>query len=217
MLTSRYTLPVIALLLVALIPTVIHNYLGLTAEDDFSVSKIPATLDTFDSNPSNRLSTWGKETFDCYDWTERMYTDGDGSVIRLFVGKSYDHKRLYHHPELALSYGISMTKDGIIPLTADGNIPVNVLRHTNNEGLAAYALWYDGHFIENPIQHQIKDTLKLLVSPKKPMTLFYVSEIHSSQGLPFQKTKSAQLLLKAIQSVFNSLQNSTKIIYHEIG
>lgn len=204
MIATRYTLPVIALFLVALIPTVIHNYLGLTAEDNFSVNSIPTTLDSFTSKPSNRLAIWGKETFDCYDWMERMYTDKDGQVIRLFVGKSFDHKRLFHHPELALSYGKNMRKDGIQPLTEDGKIPVNVLRSPDNPELAAYVLWYDGQFIENPIQHQIKDTLKLLVSPKKPMTLFYVSDSYSDQDLPFQKTKSAQLLIKAIESAIKT-------------
>ncbi|HLP81298.1 MAG TPA: hypothetical protein VK141_04785 [Nitrosomonas sp.] len=75
MIATRYTLPVIVLLLVALIPTVIHNYMGLTAKDNFSVSRIPLILDSFSSQPSNRLKVWGKETFDCYDWIERKYTD----------------------------------------------------------------------------------------------------------------------------------------------
>ncbi|MDO8938525.1 MAG: hypothetical protein Q7U98_05155 [Methylicorpusculum sp.] len=204
MIAPRYSLPVIGLLLVALIPTVIHNYLGLQAKDDAPVESIPTTLDNFVSKPSSRLAIWGKETFNCHDWMERMYTDETGQVIRLFVGKSFDHKRLYHHPELALSYGNNMVREGVQWLEGDQKIPVNVLRNNNNPGLAAYVLWYDGQFIENPIKHQIKDTLELLVSPKKPMTLFYVSDGYSQDKLPFQQTQSAGVLLKAIHKFVES-------------
>ncbi|MDO8845986.1 hypothetical protein [Methylicorpusculum sp.] len=204
MIAPRYSLPVIGLLLVALIPTVIHNYLGLQAKDDAPVENIPTTLDNFVSKPSSRLAIWGKETFNCHDWMERMYTDETGQVIRLFVGKSFDHKRLYHHPELALSYGNNMVREGVQWLEGDQKIPVNVLRNNNKPGLAAYVLWYDGQFIENPIKHQIKDTLELLVSPKKPMTLFYVSDGYSQDKLPFQQTQSAGVLLKAIHKFVES-------------
>ncbi|MBL1265002.1 hypothetical protein [Candidatus Methylomicrobium oryzae] len=203
MIATRYSLPVIVLFTVALIPTVIHNYMGLTAKDNFSVNRIPVILDSFSSNPSKRLESWGKETFDCHDWIERIYTDDDGHVIRLFAGKSFDHKRLYHHPELALSYGNSMEKENI-QLLEGTKIPVNVLRNINSPGLAAYVLWSDGQFIENPIQHQIKDTLKLLISPKKPMTLFYVSDNYSTRETPFEKTHAAKILTQAIQSIIKN-------------
>ncbi|HLP81297.1 MAG TPA: hypothetical protein VK141_04780 [Nitrosomonas sp.] len=93
-----------------------------------------------------------------------------------------------------------MEREGI-QFLEDTKIPVNVLRNANNPGLAAYALWYDGQFIENPIQHQIKDTLKLLISPKAPMTLLYVSDNYSTRESPFQKTHSAKILTLAIQSI----------------
>jgi hypothetical protein len=200
MIAPRYSIPVILLLLVALIPTVIHNYLGLQAKDDTPVENIPTTLDNFVSKPSSRLAIWGKETFNCHDWMERMYSDETGQIIRLFVGKSFDHKRLYHHPELALSYGNNMVREGVQWLEGDQKIPVNVLRNNNKPGLAAYVLWYDGQFIENPIQHQIKDTLNLLISPKKPLILFYISDNDSNQSLNFKETNSALLLKKAILS-----------------
>jgi hypothetical protein len=206
MIAPRYSLPVIALLLVALIPTVIHNYLGLQAKDDAPVESIPTTLNNFVSKPSSRLAIWGQETFNCHDWMERMYTDENGQVIRLFVGKSFDHKRLYHHPELALSYGNNMVREGVQWLQGEQKIPVNVLRNNNKLGLAAYVLWYEGQFIEYPIQHQIKDTLKLLISPKKPMILFYVSDNDSNQTLNLKETNSAKLLLKAINSYLKNLK-----------
>lgn len=202
MLATRYSIAVIGLLFIALIPTVIHNYLGLKADENFSVRNISEKLDEFTSKPSSRLPLWGEETFDCYDWIERIYTDENTSNFRLFACKSFDHKRLFHHPELALSYGKSMAKDEIQWLTVDDRkIPVNVLRDANGAGLAAYVLWNDGHFVENPIQYQVKNTLELLVSPKRPMTLFYISDNESRPELSFKKTKTAKLLLKAIQSI----------------
>lgn len=200
MIAPHYSIPVIALLLVALIPTVIHNYLGLQAKDDAPVESIPTTFDNFVSKPSTRLDTWGQETFNSHDWIERMYTDENGRVVRLFVAKGFDHKRLYHHPELALSYGNNMVNEGIQWLQNEQKIPVNVLRNNNKPGLAAYVLWYDGQFIENPIQHQMRDTLKLLINPKKEMTLFYVSDSYSSDQLPFNESNSALILRKSLIS-----------------
>src|SRR5664280_2539690 len=102
MISARYALPVAFVLMLALIPTVIHSYLGLKTDDGLSVKNIKPVLDNFYSIPTNRQPGWGEVTFGSEDWIERIYTDEQGKSLRLFVGRSYDHKRLYHHPELAL-------------------------------------------------------------------------------------------------------------------
>jgi len=198
MTSTRYALPVALVLMLALIPTVIHSYLGLKVDDGLSVKNIKSVLDNFNSTPTNRQPGWGEETFGSEDWLERAYTDEQGKSLRLFVGRSYDHKRLYHHPELALSYAKGLTGTGLVNLPGQPDIPVNLLYNDARSNMAAFVLLYDGKFIENPISYQIQDSLKQLVSARKPMTLFYVVDDNAPKNTTFIQTPGASLLNKAI-------------------
>jgi len=199
MTSSRYALPVALVLMLALIPTAIHSYLGLKADDGLSVKNIKSVLDNFNSTPTNRQPGWGEETFGSEDWVERIYTDEQGKSLRLFVGRSYDHKRLYHHPELALSYAKDLRSVGQIRLPGQPEIPVNVLRNETRPNMAAFVLLYDGKFIDNPITHQIGDSLKQLISARKPMTLFYIVDDNEQKNIKFIHSPAASLLNKAIK------------------
>lgn len=199
MTSTRYAIPVILLLLLAIIPTAIHNYFNLTTTDALSVNKINPMLGEFTSAPSSRLPIWGQETFACTEWFERIYTDGQNKPLLLFVGSSYDHKRLYHHPELALSYAKDLKMTEQISLPGHPDIAVNVLRNDRNPLMAGYVLYYDGKFIDNPIAHQIKDSLKQLVSPRKKMTMFYVYDDHAPENISFKDSAGAVLLKNAIE------------------
>jgi hypothetical protein len=199
MISARYALPVALVLMLALIPTVIHSYLNLKTDDGLSVKNIKSALDNFNSTPTNRQPGWGEDTFGCEDWIERIYTDEQGKPLRLFVGRSYDHKRLYHHPELALSYAKDLRGEGQIRLPGQPEIPVNVLRNDMRPNMAAFVLLYDGEFIDNPISHQIWDSLKQLVSTRKPMTLFYIVDDNAPKNASFTQSSAASLLKKAIK------------------
>jgi hypothetical protein len=183
----------------ALIPTVIHNYLGLKTDDGLSVKNINTVLDNFNSISTNRHSEWGKETFGSEDWIERIYTDEKGKSLRLFVGRSYDHKRLYHHPELALSYAKDLRSIGQLGLPGQPEIPVNLLHNETRPNMAAFVLLYDGKFIDNPILHQLKDSFKQLVSGRKPITLFYIVDDNEPENSVFIQSPAASLLNKAIK------------------
>lgn len=198
MTSTRYALPVAILLMLALIPTVIHGYLGMKTVDGLSVTRINPVLDNFTSTPTNRQPGWGEDTFGCDDWIERIYTDEHGKSVRLFVGRSFDHKRLYHHPELALSYAKDLKGAGQIRLSQRSDIPVNLLRNDMRPNMAAFVLLYDGKFIADPISNQIQASLKQLVSPRKPMTLFYLADDNAPKTIDFNKTPDATLLEKAI-------------------
>lgn len=199
MISSRFALPVIIVLLFSLVPTVIHSYLGLTEEDGRSVTTISAVLNNAASNPSNRNATWGKDIFDSYDWIERIYKDEHGHNLRLFVARSYDHKRLYHHPELAVSYAKDLGNQRLIHLAGNPPIPVTVLKSPSRPGLAAYVLVYDDKFIDNPITHQLQDSLHLLIGARKPMTLFYVADENAAADVPFEQSPTETLLVSAIK------------------
>ena len=200
MISSRYAIPVIILLVVALIPTIIHSYIGATVIDGKSVHAIPGIFKNFTSKPSKRNAQWGKDIFDSEDWFERDYFDTQRTKVRLFVARSYDHKRLYHHPELALSYGQSLTGKSISNLPGHPEIPVYILSNDDKSKLIAYTLLYDNEFIKNPIMHQLSDSARLLLNARKPMTLFYASQSGPPSKTQFEKSSTASLLLLAIQS-----------------
>jgi hypothetical protein len=207
MISTRYALPVALVLILALIPTVIHSYLDLKTDDGLSVTNIKSVLDNFNSTPTDRKPGWGEQTFGCEEWIERTYTDEQGKPLRLFVGRSYDHKRLYHHPELALSYAKGLTSTGLVNLTGQpDDIPVNLLYNDTRPNMAAFVLLYDGKFIDNPISYQIQDSLKQLISARKPMTLFYIADENAPKNTEFVQTSAALLLNKAIKD-FMAQQN----------
>ncbi len=199
MISTRYALPVAIVLMMALIPTIIHGYLGMKTDDGLSVKNIKSVLDNFTSIPTDRKPGWGENTFGCEDWIERTYTDEQGKPLRLFVGRSYDHKRLYHHPELALSYAKDLRSEGQIRLPGQPDIPVNLLHNDIRPNRAAFVLLYDGKFIDNPISHQIRDSLKQLISAGKPMTLFYIADDNAPKDTKFIQSPAASLLNKAIK------------------
>jgi len=208
MISTRYAIPVIILLALALIPTTIHSYIGATVNDGKSVQNIPLTLSNFTSTPAKRNAQWGEDIFGSTDWFERNYQDNQHTNVRLFVARAYDHKRLYHHPELALSYAQNLGKKEILQLPGHPEIPVHVLSKEDHSMRVAYVLLYDGQFIKNPITHQISTSLNLLVNARKPMTLFYASQSGPSANTTFDQSAVADLLSQAI----NSFQTQTKAI-----
>ncbi len=200
LLSTRYAMSVCILLALALIPTVIHSYIDAKVDDGKSVINIATTLNNYSSVPAKRNTSWGLDVFGSTDWFERDYQDQKYHKVRLFTARSYDHKRLYHHPELALSYGKDLTKQGIVNLPNDSRIPVHLLSNENNTLQAAYVLFYDDQFISDPINHQLGESMRLLVSAGKPMTLFYASQANATGNIPFDQSDMAQLLLLAIQN-----------------
>ena len=204
MISSRYVIPVILLLILSLLPTFIHSYLGSIYDDGRSVNSIPTKLADFSSKPYSRhKDPWVKSIFDSVDWIERIYKNDKGEKIRLFAARSYDYKRLYHHPELALSHGSNFKDEDIVMLPGDPEIPVFVLRSSSGSGIDAYVLLHEGKFIKDPVSHQIKEAFTQLFQTRKAMTLFYVSDTTAPIAENFNKTSSASILAAAIRS-FNA-------------
>lgn len=204
MITTRYAIPVCILLALALIPTTIHSYVNSELSDGKFVQKIPKSLGGFTSTSTNRNPKYGMGYFLSTDWFERNYHIKNKSV-RLFIARSYDHKRLYHHPELALSYAQSLPIKSIENLPNHPNISVHVL--SDGKGLrAAYVLLYDNTSITNPIKHQLTDSLRLLVNSRKPITLFYTSQSNLLPSSEFKESEAAALLSLAIENFQSQAQ-----------
>jgi len=168
MISTRYLTGTAILLALALVPTFVHSYVGLTADDGKTTARIPRELDGVQGLDTARNKTWVKENFGAEDFIERRY----GGDVTLFVARSYDAKRLYHHPELGAAYGRSYDKVTLTPIpSSSGPIPVYVL--TGPGGLASYALLYNDKFVENPMWFQATQVFSMLFGPRREMTLFF--------------------------------------------
>ncbi len=207
MISSRFGIIVSILLTVALVPTIIHNYIGAKVEDGLQTSSISTKLAGLSSTATSRRAMWVKDTFDSYDWMERRYTGQNGENVLLFVARSYDLKRLYHHPEIGVLRGVDLGKGGIDQLPGMTDVPLYVLKSQTGRGLAAYVLLYDGQFIENPILRQVLTSMELLFSPRKPMTLFFVYDERAHHDASLDQSLAVSVLAEAIKSFLSQQKN----------
>jgi hypothetical protein len=198
MLSSRYAPAVVVALLVALVPTIIHSYVGLVVADGRSTAGIPTTLASFTSAPTKRSTEWGASHFDSHDWIEREYVHGGDKVV-LTVVRSYDLKALYHHPELAVSYHVAKFDRAATETPADRpDMPVHVLTQNDAGSVALYVLHYDGRFISDPIRFQLRTAGELLFTGRKAMTLFFVRQDSVPEGAAPLTLPAARLLYEAV-------------------
>ena len=198
MISNRFVPAVCALVAMALVPTYIHSYAGSTVEDGRRTDSISESLAPYQGISSGRNATWGKRRFDSDDWMERIYRSS-GDEVKLTVIRSYDPKSLYHHPELAVSYGPSYMKTEVRRLARRPDIPVRVL--STNGGvrtIALYALHYGDTFVEDPIRFQLRTAGELLFSGRKAMTLFFLTDQAVPASLDIDSLPSLGLFFAAI-------------------
>jgi hypothetical protein len=200
MISARFAPVVCALAGVALIPTFIHSYAGFTITDGRSTSAIPATLAGYTSRPSDRNATWGQRRFESIDWVERVYESG-ADRVRLTVVRSFDLKSLYHHPELAVAYGTGFRSAELARFSSRPEVPVFVLAGSGRtRPVGMYVLHYDDEFVEAPILFQIRTAGELLVSGRRAMTLFFVTDVTGRSSPPSGASPAAAVLFGAIDS-----------------
>jgi hypothetical protein len=175
--------------------------MGAVANDGLTTKAISPVLDGMTSTDSGRRANWPPTIMGTDDWIERVYHAGaDGDVI-IFVGRSYDPKRLYHHPELALLRGTETTPAGVGHTKARPDIPLHLLRTEKGgrSGIGVFALLYDGRFIENPVWFQIRTAAENVIAQRKPMTLFFASDL-SGKLTNLDAAAATRVLVEAVRS-----------------
>jgi hypothetical protein len=116
------------------------------------------------------------------------------------VLRSYDLKRLYHHPELDVAYGAGYLTHDIVELPTLPGVPVHVLdTNTAQRGTALYALHYDGGFVRDPLWLQARVAGQLLFSGRKQMTLLFARDVRGRKGASPGTYPSAQVLKQAVE------------------
>lgn len=199
MIATRFVIAVGVLLAVALIPTVMHSYLGLRRDDGLRVRSIDTVLAGFTATPTSRLAAWVQETFDSYDWMERRYRAPHGEEVLLFAARSYDWKRLYHHPEIGILRGVDLAPGGVHALPGVPGMQAHLLRSRAERGLAAYVLLYDGRTVQHPIAEQMLHALWLVLGPRKPMTLILAYDGQRRSEASFGESSAATVLAAAVK------------------
>ena len=199
MMSARYAPAICAVMLLALVPTIIHSYAGVVVADSLSTRSIPERLGDYGSVPTRRSADWGERRFEAFDWFEREYVSPPDTVV-LTVVRSYDLKALYHHPELAVAYHFANYSTASVG-TIDGHpeMPVHVLSNTEGGAAGLYVLHYDGRFITDPIRFQLRTAGELLFSGRKAMTLLFVRDDSVPAGRNPLGLPAAQLLLDAVR------------------
>ena len=199
MLSTRFAPAVLVLLGLAAVPTVIHSYMDSAEPDGRTTSAIPARLAGETGTPTKRRASWGEDRLASYDWFERRY--GGAPEVKLAVARSFDAKKLYHHPELAIDYGPSYERVTTIRLPQRPDVPVHLLRggQGNTRRLALYTLHYEDTYVEDPIRFQLRASFKALFSTRKPMTVFFAAQ-DLPQGGQVETSKAAKLLLAAMEA-----------------
>lgn len=175
--SCRYSRITLLLLLVALLPTVVNSYFGEATDEGPVLSEtIPATLAGFRSTPTDRRDASIRRTFAASDWVERRYTRPDGPEITVLVVRSFDMKKLYHHPELAVASGMEYRPARVEAYqSASGPVNVHVLEGQRT-GLVAYTLLYGDETIARPLVFQLRVVPELLLRGRRPLTLVLVTD-----------------------------------------
>jgi hypothetical protein len=197
MFSTRFAAPVLALLTLAAVPTIIHSYVGSAVTDGRSAAELPTQLASQVGEKTKRRANWGEDRLSASDWIERRYAGPP--VVKLFVGRSFDAKKLYHHPELAVDYGHNYSPVTTIRLPQRSDVPVYVLRGQGPSAQhgALYALHYDSGYVEDPIRFQLRTSFRSLFSRRQPMTLFFVSTDLPAGG-SLETSSAASILVAAL-------------------
>jgi hypothetical protein len=183
------------MLAVTAVPTIVHTYLPVTTTDGRATARIAVRLNGLDGRPTDRSLVWLPEAMAVVDYTERLY----GRDLRLLAVRSYDAKRLYHHPELAVAHGDDYRRATVIRAPERPDVPIYILKGAQDR-LSAYTLVYEDRFVGDPISFQLRNVVSLLVRPRQLMTLFFVRGSPGTSEYPPGKSPAEQLLLAAVDS-----------------
>jgi hypothetical protein len=197
MISSRHAPALCVALALALVPTVIHTYAGSVDDDGRTIEAIPAALADVRFVQTDRGPSWGRTIFASDEWFERK-TTASRLALTLTVARSYDWKRLYHHPEIAVARGVEFVREETVRLPERSDVPVRVLYTREGDAIAVSAMHYGNTFVEDPIRFQVRTAGELLFSARKAMTLFFVQQRGSAKGVEVSRLDATRVLYAAI-------------------
>jgi hypothetical protein len=203
MMSTRFAVPVLLLALAATVPTVIHGYAGYVVHDGRSARALPAALADRHGTDRPRDPAWVRETYGSDDWIEREYTRFGQAPLTLFVARTYDLKKVYHHPELGVLRGHDFERVEVVRVGEQAT-PLFRLQPQSGAGLALYALHYEGEIVADPMRVQLRSVFTSLVGGRRAMTLFMVFDPQHTPNQPLDGSPAATLLLASLEAFRSS-------------
>jgi hypothetical protein len=184
--SARYAWAAAAVLLVAAVPTA----LGVCRRPaELAPGDLEAALgDLGPFEPGRRAAEAVEEAFGTRDLVTRQY-----GAIELFAARSYDGKKLFHFPELALTYGRAATATRDV----EGARVIEFAQGKETR-VAAYALLYGRRPAAQPIRFYLSILPELFLGRREPMTLVYVQADTPRGGEAATESELRALLARAV-------------------
>jgi len=199
--STRYLTPTLVVLLLALVPTIVNSYVGRRLVETPALTEaLPSTLDGRSSSPTRRKATTIKREFASDDWVERAYATGGEHPITVLAVRSYDMKRLYHHPELAVTEHEYEAARLIQVPGAGGSVNVHVLPGMQ-QSLAAYALIYRGETVASPYVFQLRVAPELLLTGQRPLTLVFAEDPSGTGAGTLEQSPVVRAVVSAVAAL----------------
>lgn len=190
MLSGRHAWAAALVLLVAAVPTVLNVY---RAPSELAAGSLEARLGDrlgpFEAGPRKADTT--EEHFGAKDFVTRRY-----GAIELFAARGWDGKKLFHFPELALTYGHAATAVRDV-----GGVRVIEFAEGRDVRMAAYALRYGDRPVTEPIRFYFSILPELFVGHREPMTLVYVQADTTRGGEQALEADLRALLARAVEAL----------------
>ena len=200
MISTRFAAPTFVLTSLALVPTVLHTYMNDKLRAETRLEQLAVQVDTDSGQQTERTTEWALRKFDTDDWMQRAYFNGE---VVLTIVRTYDPKRIYHHPELAVAYPDDYLPEHVLRVPARSTVPVHVLTGQNDSAdrRSMYVLEYDGTYVVDPLRFQLRSAFQSLFSARKPMTLIYVHERAHARRDDAQTSRGARVLVAALDEM----------------
>lgn len=199
--SARYAAPTLVVLGLALVPTIANSYVGRRVVETPALSDaLPTTLDGRPSTPTRRKATTIRREFASEDWVERTYAAGLDRPVTVLAVRSYDMKRLYHHPELAVTEREYENARLVEAQGRDGALDVHVLAGMQG-GMAAYALVYRGRTIASPYLFQIRVAPELLLTGQRPLTLVFAEDLEGDASAGPAQSPAVRSVVAAVSAL----------------
>ena len=200
--STRYSAPLVALLLVALVPTVVHSYLGLRQDDGRRAMMATRALRP-PGSATKRGVEWAREILGTDDWVEFNYLV-QGEAVRLSVARSYDAKALYHHPELGITHGLDLPEHAVVRIADPPGLVLHVLRNPGRSPqMVVYALHSGTTFIDEPLVWQLQTMPEGLVRGHPAVTLFFATGPDHGNA-PLERAAAVTLLVESVNAFLAS-------------
>jgi hypothetical protein len=188
--SARHARGAALLLLVAAIPTILNVYRRPAAIAPGSLdAKLGPALGP--SEPGRRNAATVEEYFASTDFVSRQY-----AAIELFAARGWDGKKLFHFPELALTYGHAATAVRDV----EGARVIEFARG-DEVRVAAYALLYGDRIVAEPIRFYLSILPELFVGRREPMTLVYVQADAKRGGEAALEAELRAFLARAVAAL----------------